>query len=613
MIFDIETDGLNPTKIHCLAFEEQGVVTATTDYNEMRAALSGALKLVGHNIIRYDLPVLKKLLGWEPRPDQKVVDTLALSWYYNFDRGSGHGLASYGESFGVPKPKIDDWENLTPEEYMHRCKEDVKINSRLYKELMHGMKWLYKDDKMLWHCINYLNFKLQCAYDQEELKWAINVDEAKLHLQDLMSQKQDIEERLIAVMPKVPVYGYRKRPAIWEKKDGSLTAAAEKWIERMRDMCQPISTESVRVVNKWIDANPNSMMQIKAWLHSLGWEPASFSYRRDPNSGDEIQVEKVRGDDGELCPSVKLLEDQVPDIALLEHLGIINHRLSIFKAMVESEQNGYVEARISGFTNTLRFRHAKPLVNLPSVEKAWGKEIRGVLTAPEGYLLCGADMVSLEDTTKRHYMKPHDPTYVDEMSREGFDPHLDLARHAGRVSQEDIDKHNSGERSLKALRKQYKVVNYSATYGVGARKLARTIGITQAEADSMLTAFWDRNWAIEATAKDCRTREKGGKTWLKNPVSGLYHSLRFEKDRFSTLNQSTGVYCFDAWVKQIKLRGLKVIGQFHDEVIVLLKEGEEQNVEEAMNSAIKVVNQMINLNVPLSIDYSFGKTYAEIH
>lgn len=613
MIFDIETDGLNPTKIHCLAFEEGNTVVATTNYDEMRAALMAADELVGHNIIRYDLPVLKKLLGFEPSDKQRIVDTLGLSWYYNFDRGSGHGLSSYGDLYGVPKPVINDWNNLTPEEYMHRCKEDVKINSRLYKELMYGMKRLYKEPHLLEHCIRYLNFKLSCAYEQEFLKWKINVEDAKLHLQDLMIQKQEIEEQLVKVMPKTPIYGYRKKPAIWLKKDGTMTTAAESWVERMRDMKLPVETENVRIVNRWVEANPNSMVQIKAWLHTLGWEPASFSYRKDPNTGEEIQVEKVRGDDGELCPSVKLLEEQVPAISTLENLGIINHRLAIFKAMVESEQDGFVEARISGFTNTLRFRHAKPLVNLPSVERAWGKEIRGVLTAPEGYLLCGADMVSLEDTTKRHYMKPHDPAYVEEMSREGFDPHLDLARHAGVVNQDDIDKHNTGERSLKALRKQYKVVNYSATYGVGARKLARTIGITQSEADSMLTAFWDRNWAIEATAKDCHVRELDGKTWLLNPVSKLYHSLRYDKDRFSTLNQSTGVYCFDAWVKQIRLRGLKVIGQFHDEVIVLVKEGDQDLVEDIMKTSIDVVNKMVNLNVPLGIDYSFGKTYAEIH
>ena len=58
-VFDIECDGLNPTKIHCLVVD--GV--AITDYQEMRDCLNKATTLVGHNIIRYDIPVLERLLN----------------------------------------------------------------------------------------------------------------------------------------------------------------------------------------------------------------------------------------------------------------------------------------------------------------------------------------------------------------------------------------------------------------------------------------------------------------------------------------------------------------------------------------------------------------------
>ena len=264
-------------------------------------------------------------------------------------------------------------------------------------------------------------------------------------------------------------------------------------------------------------------------------------------------------------------------------------------------------------TNTLRFKHAKPLVNLPSVEKPYGKEIRGLLTAPEGYVLCGADMTSLEDTTKRHYMKPLDPNYVAEMSRDGFDPHLDLAKHAGIISQEDIDKHNSGEKSLKDLRKNYKVVNYSATYGVGAAKLARETGMTKKEAQKLLDAFWSRNWSVQKVASTLRKRELFGGMWVQNPVSKFWHSLRSEKDRFSTLNQSTGVYCFDVWVKKCRDKDVKTVGQFHDEIIALVKEGDQIETAINMNYSIEEVNRQLRLNVDLGIDAQFGKTYADIH
>ena len=273
-----------------------------------------------------------------------------------------------------------------------------------------------------------------------------------------------------------------------------------------------------------------------------------------------------------------------------------------------------MKAEIDGLTNTLRFKHKKPLVNLPGVDRPWGKEIRGCLTAPEGYVLCGADMTSLEDTTKRHYMKPLDPNYVEEMSREGFDPHLDLAKFARMVTQEEIDAYNRGERpDIKNLRKAYKVVNYSATYGVGAATLSRGTGMSKGDAQKLLDAFWKRNWSLEKVANNLRTRELFGSMWLQNPVSGFWYSLRSEKDRFSTLNQGTGVYCFDTWVALCRKNGIKTIGQFHDEIIALVEKGQEKNVEAIMHNAAKVLNDKVKLNVPLGVDAQFGDTYADIH
>jgi hypothetical protein len=73
------------------------------------------------------------------------------------------------------------------------------------------------------------------------------------------------------------------------------------------------------------------------------------------------------------------------------------------------------------------------------VDKPWGAEIRGCLIAPDGYDLVGSDMVSLEDTTKRHYMNPYDPAYVAEMSLPGFDPHLSLSLFAGTITKDEYE------------------------------------------------------------------------------------------------------------------------------------------------------------------------------
>ena len=611
-VFDIETDGLLDvlTKIHVMSWSnDMGEVKHTHDYDEMRYVLLNTETLVGHNQIRFDIPAVEKVLGIKVKA--RLIDTLALSWYLHHDRLK-HGLEGYGEDYGVPKPKITDWDSLTPQEYAHRCDEDVKINNRLWRDLDLKLNKLYQDPTEKDRLVDYLSFKLDCAKEQEALQWKLDVPKAQAAYDEIIQLKEEKVEQLADAMPKRILERMAGQPKVMHKKDGELSSHGEKWVALCKEYKQPVTTTQFKVKTGEERGNPNSNDQVKDWLYSLGWKPRTYKFVRDKVTGDERQIEQVRKN-SDLCQSVRSLGQVDPAVDLLDGLTVLTHRAGILKSFLDCHKDGWLQAGIAGLTNTFRFKHYRPLVNLPGVDKPYGDVIRGCLTCPEGYVLAGADMTSLEDTTKRHYMKPLDPEYVQEMSRDGFDPHLDLALHAGVITQDDIDKHNSGQRSLKSLRKNYKVVNYSATYGVGAAKLARETGMKQKEAKTLLEAFWSRNWAIERVASTLRVRELFGGMWLKNPVSGFWYSLRSEKDRFSTLNQGTGVFCFDTWVSFCRSEGIKSIGQFHDEVIALVKKGEEGAVEKIMHEAAIKLNEKVQLNVPLGTDVQFGNTYADIH
>jgi hypothetical protein len=612
-VFDIETNGFLDvmTKIHVLAYQREDMEEPvfTHDYDEMRKFFLTEDVVIGHNIIRFDNPAIEKLLGI--KVNCQVIDTLGLSWYLNHERDR-HGLEWYGEDYGIPKPKVVDWDSLTPEDYAHRCVEDVKINMRLWKNLNYKLGKLYSDEAGKQRLISYLNFKLECAVLQEQMGWKLDVEKATRYAGQLTVMKEDKTHQLAQIMPKKINYKKVSRPKLMHKKDGSLSSRGEAWLDLLNQNGQRETTQTINVIASTEVANPGSTDQVKDWLWSLGWQPETYKFTRNKETGEEKMIPQVRKD-GELCNSVKKLIEVDSSVEVLEGLTVLTHRLGIFTGFLESHRDGYLRASIAGLTNTLRFKHMKPLVNLPGVDKVWGKEIRECLIAPDGYTLCGADMVSLEDTTKRHYMKPLDPDYVAEMSKEGFDPHLDLAKHAGVITQNDIDMHNSGERSLKALRKNYKVVNYSATYGIGASKLARETGMSLSEAANLLEAFWSRNWSVEAVAKTLEVREVNGSMWLKNPVSGFWYSLRSDKDRFSTLNQGTGVFCFDSWLAICIKNGIKAIGQFHDEVIALVPNGQEEETATIMKGAIQRLNTKLALNVPLDVDPQFGNNYAEIH
>ena len=211
-------------------------------------------------------------------------------------------------------------------------------------------------------------------------------------------------------------------------------------------------------------------------------------------------------------------------------------------------------------------------------------------------------------------MFPHDPDYVAEMSKPGFDEHLDLAKLAGECTQEDIDLYNEGSKpELKPIRKKFKPANYAGIYGVAKKTLSRQTGMSQSECQKLLDIYWERNWSVKKVSEELDVKTIDGEMWLFNPVSGFWYSLRYEKDRFSTLNQGTGVYCFDRWIWYILSKREQLTGQFHDEIILEIMEHGRDKCYDLLKWAIEQVNDELKLNVKLDVDIQFGKKYSEIH
>lgn len=108
-------------------------------------------------------------------------------------------------------------------------------------------------------------------------------------------------------------------------------------------------------------------------------------------------------------------------------------------------------------------------------------------------------------------------------------------------------------------------------------------------------------------------KEVRGQKWLKNPVNGFYYSLRKEKDRFSTLVQGTASYVFDLWVGFIRSKRPQLTAQFHDEIVICIREGFEDKARELLDWAINKTNKTLKLDRELSIGTQFGYRYSDIH
>lgn len=622
IVLDCETDGLldSVTKIHVISYTDHSKKdpSSITNYDAMRKFFkeNEDAYFVIHNGVRFDIRVFEKILGIKI-PYHRIIDSLAISWYLNINRPK-HGLGTFLKDFGIAKPEIDDWKNLTTADYCHRCEEDVKINVALWKNLRKRLMAIYRDEESMYRLTKYLSFKMDCAAEQEELGWRVDTEAAKKHIVTLEAFLEEKVKSLEKVMPMVPKYVTKRPPKVMYKKDGSISSLGERWIETCKEHGKdPDKTESIQVLKEVVPPNPGSPQQVKDWLYSLGWVPTVFKY-----DGDR-KIPQVR-DKGELSPCVEKLIEKNPDVKELEGMTVAQHRLSIFNNFISEEYNrdGFLTASVNGFTNTLRFKHANPLVNLPGVDKPWGKEIRSCLLAPdEDHVVCGADMVSLESNTKCHYMMDHDPEYASAIADPDFDEHLDLAVQAGYLKPEDYhfytttSEEDGGDKwkAIHKTRKAFKPVNYGGTYGVGGKTLALQTGMTLKEATKLVDAYRKRNWAIQAIADEQKVRVVNSQMWLFNPVSELWYSLRHKKDKFSTLNQGTGVYCFDTTLAFMRAKGVKECGQFHDEYAGPVKKGDEEDHYKLLKWAVQQTNKKLKLKVNLDIDPKFGANYAEVH
>lgn len=153
-VFDSESNGFLDVadKVWCIASTSVDSVTktqvrpsalyATTKVPLGLADLHTADVLVGHNIIKHDLPLFEKVYGWKPKSHQVIVDTLVLSRTLNPKRPAPqgytgkavHSIEAWGYRVGIVKPDHDDWSQYS-EDMGKRCVEDTAINLAVLKEL----------------------------------------------------------------------------------------------------------------------------------------------------------------------------------------------------------------------------------------------------------------------------------------------------------------------------------------------------------------------------------------------------------------------------------------------------------------------------------------------
>ncbi len=176
LAFDIETDGLDSKRVHCIVTQDvdTGLVEEYNDekYSEdpkelpmgsnysittALGYLMAAKVLISHNGISYDVPQIEKLYPFFRDCDAKHYDTLILSRFYHPNLldvdlkrkwsmmparlfGS-HSLEAWGYRLKCYKgefAKVTDWKDWSPDMQAY-CKQDVAILVKLWH---HFQKYL---------------------------------------------------------------------------------------------------------------------------------------------------------------------------------------------------------------------------------------------------------------------------------------------------------------------------------------------------------------------------------------------------------------------------------------------------------------------------------------
>jgi len=319
-VYDIETNGLldtvNTIWMLVIINADTNEQYAYSDYAaDLPSLKEGLIKLeeadviIGHNIIGYDNVVLKRLVGWEPKPHQTIIDTWLLSMLNQYKRTHKHGLEGWGSKLGFPKIEFNNFEGYS-NEMLTYCTRDVELNVKVYKVLAEESKKIFNKYPMYKKGIE---VEMEFAKIEAEIQhkgWMFDMAKAEGLLSEI-NGKLDVIEAVLE--PKIGMRCIKidksdeyKEPA-W-RKDGCYTVATVKhfgYTQESGKEDRPINGPYCRI--SFEQGKVGSIEVVKDWLYSFGWVP------------DEWNVEKINGKFVNKSPKIteSSLERLGPDAMLV--------------------------------------------------------------------------------------------------------------------------------------------------------------------------------------------------------------------------------------------------------------------------------------------------------
>ena len=568
LVFDIETNGLNPSVIWCIcAIKGDEMITIEMpDKQTWQCLMEGVTEVIGHNIIRYDVPVVERLL--DVSIDCKITDTLVMSRLYNPQLEGGHSLAAWGERLKFPKGDYYDWSALTPEMVVY-CQQDVRVTERVYKVLMQEIGSFGNDSVDLEHDVQYSISK------QIQNGWLLDERKATDLVAELQEKQNEVKEQVHKAFTPLPTFVKEIEPKF--KKDGSLSSVGLKFLG---DDWQNVEGRFSRI--DWPEFNLGSRQQIGRYLRRFGWKPEKFT-----ETGQPIVDEKT-------------LEDvtDIPEAQLIAEYLMVQKRIAQVQSWLDAiESDGRVHGQVNACgAVTGRMTHSKPnMAQVPAVGAPYGYECRACWVVPEGHKLVGVDASGLELRMLASFM--NDKEYTNEILN--GDIHTTNQRNAGL-----------------STRSQAKTFIYAFLYGAGDAKIGSIVDGSQRTGARLRQRFLDNTPALAELRERVALASQRG--YLRG-LDGRCLHIRSEHSALNTLLQSAGavvmkkaLQIFEQYAPKWKL-DYKLLGSIHDEYQIEAKEDHADKVGYLMVESIKAAGIALNLKCPLDGEYKIGNNWAETH
>ena len=612
LVFDLECDNYleSVTKIHCISARDIDTDKVynfrPSDIKEGLSFLNKATMLIGHNIIGYDLPVIKKLFPlWVHNariydtliaakyafPDIKEIDFSRLRPLITKPRAmrtqddndrlkliGRHSLEAYGDRLGEAKGDFgkEVGFEIFSEPMLQYCEQDVLVNTKLYFKLV--SKEL--DDKVLDK-----EFRAKEICVQQELNgFQFDIDKAYKLLETINKELEEVSNEIISLLGgsfiidlglTVPKRTINYKDVL---KGNTVAGAAYHKIK-----VKPL--------------NPTSRHDLGVRLiERFGWKPTEYGKDGKPTLSEEELIKQDQR-------IFKLIAKQM---MLQKRLGMLESGKNAWIKMY-NKNTGAIHGGIDTLgTGTHRCTHMRPnLGQIPSTRTPYGKECRELFTVPKGMKLFGTDASGLELRMLAHFMALFDD-----------------GEYADLVVNGDVHTRNQEAAGLDS-RDTAKTFMYAKLYGSGKKNLAKVCDMSIQKMGKVIKDF-DTN--LPALKMLCSKLEEAAEArgyvisldGRRIPVRSLYSALNF-------LLQSSGAVVCKYWMVEIHdmliAKGLNDGKDYlqqafvHDELQIAYnpKTISHDELDVISKQAMKNVAKELKLRVQLDSESSTGDNYSETH